>query len=131
MTREPNDLDRLVDEALRRIGPTTAYALASWIRGCGERMTEVQVYRSLRRLMARGCARHIRLGRRYAACAPRDGDVLALACRRCGRLRLVPEQAAHRRLRQLAVAHNVAADETIVEVVGVCSICEPQEEDGM
>lgn len=128
MKRAFEELDALASAALRRAGPTTAYALASWKRGRGDRITEVQVYQSLKRLMARGYARHVRLGRRFAVRQPRDGDALVLACCTCGRLRLGAEWAAHRRLRELAAAHNFAADETIVEVSGICSVCKPREE---
>lgn len=95
MKRRPAELDELVAGALRRIGPITAYALASALWGQGDPMTEVQAYRVLKRLIARGEAQQIWLGRRNAARRPSEAPSTALVCRACERTVFAPAVEAH------------------------------------
>lgn len=123
MKRDPESLDALVAGALRRFGPITAYALAAALREQGDGITEVQAYRVLKRLIARGQARHVWLGRRYVACEPGVEPAMALVCRACGRTRFAPAPQDHAMLRARAVEMGFKADEIIIEAGGLCARC--------
>lgn len=124
MKREPEELDALVEGVLQRRGPIGAYALAASLREQGYAMTEAQAYRVLKRLIARGQARQIWLGRRYLMRRPSDPPALALSCSSCGSLRLVPVPSLDAELRATATAHGFAVEDAILEASGRCDTCQ-------
>lgn len=121
MRRDSEELDGLIVEALRRVGPITAPALAAVLRARGDPMSDAQAYRVLKRLMARGDIRQIWLGRRYALRTRNDPPSLMLACSGCGDVRAVPSKVAHTKLRAAASAAGFEVEEIILEVVGRCA----------
>jgi Fur family transcriptional regulator, zinc uptake regulator len=125
LKREPEELDGLVSDALRRLGPITAYALAASLRERGHPMTEIQAYRVLKRLIARGQVRHIWLGRRYAAHPPADPSSLALVCRACARTRFTAAPQVQADLRGRAATLEFCVGEIVLEVSGLCDQCLP------
>lgn len=123
MKRRSGELDALVVGALAAIGPATAYALAAWLRGRGDGMPEIQVYRVMRRLMARGEARQVWLGRRYVSSSPGNPPAVALACRACGTLAFMPAAGVDAALRVRAAVQGFRVDEVIIEAAGRCARC--------
>lgn len=88
-------------------------------------MSEAQAYRVLKRLIARGDARHIWLGRRYVLRKRADPPLLMLSCSGCGNVHAVPCKAADATLRAAASVLGFVVDEVILEVSGRCSNCGP------
>lgn len=123
MKRDPARLDVLVTEALAAIGPAGASALAVWLRVRGNSMSEVQVYRVMRRLVGRGAVRQIWLGRRFIISAPDNRSALALTCRSCGRLDFAPGRDVDQALRSLATPTKFEIEQVILEVAGLCERC--------
>lgn len=123
MKRSPAELDALVAQALLEAGPVSAYELSAWLGRHGNPVREVQVYRVLKRLIARGQARQVWLGRRYVAQYPGAAPVLALSCRACSTLETVAAPRIDRALRELAVERGFSVDETVMEASGLCRAC--------
>lgn len=123
MKRGPEELDALIADALRRFGPITAYALASAMRERGHRMTEIQAYRVLKRLIARDEARQVWLGRRYAARTRGEPPSMALVCRTCDRVRFTPAVDAYAALRAHAAATGFTVGDVVLEASGLCGGC--------
>ena len=123
MNRGADDIDALVVGALAAIGPTTACALAAWLRERGDGMLEAQVYRVLRRLIGRAQARLVLLDRRYVAASPGEPPTIALVCRACGGLTLVRAIETHARLRARAAMQMFRTEAAIIEVLGLCAGC--------
>ncbi len=124
MKRDPEHLDALVADTLRRVGPVSAYSLSSSLREQGHSLTETQAYRVLRRLIARGDVRQIWLGRRYMMRQRSDPLAIALVCRTCGRIIFTPAGQAHEVLSKTAAGLGFKVEDVIIEMAGLCSGCE-------
>ena len=123
MKRQPEELDALVVSALRP-SPISAPALAGSLLEQGYPMTEAQAYRVLKRLVARGEARQIWLGRRYAVIGGAALPTLVLACSGCGGVSFAPASSLYVALRTMAAAQGFQTEEVILEAAGRCAACE-------
>lgn len=123
MKRSAAELDELLRQALRSIGPASTRALAAWLANRSDGMPDAQIYRVLKRLVDGGEVQHCWLASSYFVVERFGAGRLALVCRSCGDVRPVAAGDLHGELRERAHAAGFSVLETIVETSGVCASC--------
>ena len=106
--------------------PVSAYELIALLEQRQERkIAPLTVYRQLDFLMRTGLVHRLQSAQAYVACDHPDHahESQFLLCSSCGRVDEVESRGVETLLSQIADEHGFRADNTVVEIKGMCGTC--------
>lgn len=120
--RAAEHIDALVLACLQASArPLSAYQIADTLAVDGNKLSPVQAYRTLARLICQGRACRVETRSTYAAC---NGDEqLLLVCESCGALQTIKQPRITKKIEGLALNHGFTANRIVLEVLGMCASC--------